>query len=164
MATFDTNSDAGGGTFYKFYVKNHTSSTGLYYDIAMLMSGTKSEWRSGIGRGIASPGETVICNFDLYNSNTNPLQPQFSPERFLRQTLEKGSVSLFNVNNTPISLRFWSGNGNQQYINFLSGGPVSVTRDSSTFNEIKFNQYRFTLDSGGHNNDTLDIFFQLYDA
>ncbi|WP_040065002.1 hypothetical protein [Pseudomonas batumici] len=162
MATFDTN-HGGGATFYKFYVQNHTASTGLYYDIEMLMNGTKSEWRSGIGRGIASPGETVICNFDLYKSDINPLQ-QFSPEQLLRQTLEKASVSLFNVNDTPISLWFWSGNGNQQYINFLSGGPVRVTRDSSIFNEIKFNQYRFTLDSGGHNNDTLDIFFQLYDA
>jgi hypothetical protein len=109
------------------------------------------------------PGRTVICNFDLYNSDTNPVQ-QFSPDKFLRQTLEKGSVSLFNVNNTPISLWFWSGNGNQQYINFLGGGPVSVTKDRSAFNEIRFNQYRFTLDSDGHNNGTLDIFFQLYDA
>ncbi|WP_338525019.1 hypothetical protein NUH87_04995 [Pseudomonas batumici] len=162
MATFDTN-NGGGATFYKFYVKNHTASTGLYYDIAMLMNGTKSEWRSGTGRGIASPGETVVCNFDLYISDYNRLQ-QFSPEQLLRQTLEKASVSLFNVKDTPISLWFWSGNGNQQYINFLSGGPVRVTRDSSIFNEIKFTQYRFTLDSGGHNNDTLDIFFQLYDA
>ncbi len=166
MATFDTSHETDKVSFYKFYVINHTSSAGLYYDLEQTRNNRITKLISGNGKGIIPPKDKVVYNFDLYEGVPAIVDPAADIAAGLLKstTIEIGSVSLFNVNNTPISLRFWSGGVNEQYINFINDGPVKVTRDEEKFNEVKFNQYRLTLDAGGHNNDTLDIFFQLYDA
>ncbi len=167
MATFDLNSinRVIGNTAYKFYIQNHTKETGIYYDVGMLTKGVDVYWVSGPRAGIVGPGGSAVCNFDLLAEN----DPRFlgvpdGLKQFITTRIKRERVSMLNVNNTPVLLRFWEGGGASQYINFIQEGPVRVTRDTSEFNEVRFNQYRLTLDSGGHNNDTMDIFFQLYDA
>lgn len=114
-------------------------------------------------------------DFSRYNINGNVVPgaqvdaPQIlfaPPNRAL--TIEQGSVSVLTLPTAPVpQVRFWSGidlGGRNQFINLLAGNGYTVTQDSSSFNEITGWGFRITVDGGGQDPDTDNIFFQVYNA
>ncbi|MFJ4375242.1 hypothetical protein ACIP1T_21890 [Pseudomonas japonica] len=159
MATFKLKpSSPVPGTAYKFYIRNRSKVIGLYYDIGLITQGSEVDWKSGTPRGIVRIGGSMICSFDLKRSKQQIANPQTA----MPQMLEEPSLSLFNVHNTPLSLRFWR-SGMEQHINLLKDGPVGVLRDEPTFNEAIFHRFQFTLSCDEHDNDTQNIYCQLND-
>lgn len=145
MATFSPNHTSL-CQFYKIYIVNH-SNRSVTYDFQELTRGTFTKSIAGNPHGSVAPGCTTFYNFDI-NFNGG-------------ESLEKGNIGIITVDNVSVRMRFWSGNG--QYINLLGENNFTVTKDKSDFNEVTGNGARITLDGGGHNNDTLDIFLQIYD-
>lgn len=145
MATFEANHN-GDDYYYKIYVVNHTKSTSINYDYTQLLSGEFVRWISGDKSGTVSSQGEAMSNFDVRGG-----------------LLQKGDVSILTLGAYEVHVRFWSSGNTEQYINFIGEGGFEVTEDSETFNEIEGHGVRITLDGGGHNMDTLDIFIQVYD-
>lgn len=131
-------------TFYKIYISNNSNKT-VRYDFKELTDGNFFKAISGSYYGTAYSNDKVAYNFDLDGG-----------------PIEIGNVGILTVNDASVRMRFWSSGGTKQLINLLGENNFTVTKDQSDFNEITGHGVRVTLDSGGHDNDTLDIFIQIY--
>lgn len=155
MASFRGRSGNGSGTLaYKFYFRNR-SSVPVYFSVEWMLSGVSSySWVGGVKDVELQNGQDALCNFDI------PVDRYLQSPKALLCTI--GGKALF--------VRFWSGfvehfdgNNSDQYINLLEDNGFQVSKDSSEYNEVVGNGVRVSLDGGGHNMDTMDIFVQIYD-
>ena len=146
MATFSLSKNSPSERlFFKIYVSNKSNNS-VKFDFQELTRGYFIKAISGSPHGFVNPNTVAYYNFDLNFNGGAPI--------------EKGDISIITVNDVPVRMRFWSGGG--QYINMLGGNNFTVTKDSSDLNEITGNGCRVSVDGGGHNMDTLDIFIQVY--
>jgi hypothetical protein len=132
--------------YYKFHIINHTSNTSVNYDFNPLVKSRFVRWNSGDRSGQISSGGNATSNFDVVYG-----------------VLEEGNTSIIIIGSHEIHFRFWSGSDGQ-YINLIELGGFKVTADTPEYNELKGNNLKITLDGGGQEATTLNIYIQMYDA
>ena len=144
MATFSLAS-------YVISFRNH-SNTEINYDIRKIINDPKNS-------GNVAPGATA------------QLFP-FNPDG----TLEFGNIAVVGIGQlgqpqlAPApGVRFWSGYepkilGKAQYINLLAENGWNVTKNTSLLSEVTGHGFRVTVDAGGSDPNTTNIWFQVYNA
>ena len=152
MATFKLNGNAS-SVFFKFYFVNNTKNTIINYDMSEAVYGRwvnlqpVSQMQGKVNPG----GNQEFVNFNSsYNDSSN--------------TLQAGEASILEIEDLSLKFHFFNTTGSgYQLINMLADDTWTVVEDSEQINQVQSDDYIVTLDGGGHNQDSLDIFIQVGD-